>query len=393
MEPSYLPPFGELQRALSTSSDGATVTMSSDVFKLLLGGLAQASGFNAEWYRDFFPDVAPAIRDGLSADELTHFIEVGYSEGRFPAPVALDEQWYRKNYPDVDEAIKRGEVESPGEHYVECGWKEGRAPDAKTEVEARRWRQAIESSAAAIPIAIPAWDKFSTAKAGPRSRLNKSRLERYFDARKKGNGIWKWRHYFDIYERHFGGFVGTDVRILEIGVFSGGSLEMWQDYFGPKAKIYGVDIQKACKAYNRDGVEIFIGDQGDRGFWRQFKKKVPALDLVVDDGSHEELDQILTLEELLPHLRPGGVYLCEDLHYEPHLFASYVHSLAHKLNNFEGRLEDEDDPEWGGGCVATPFQEAVGSIHLYPFAAAIERNLRPMKQFLCPRHGSKWQPY
>jgi hypothetical protein len=57
-------------------------------------------------------------------------------------------------------------------------------------------------------------------------------LRRFFEAHKRGHGIWKWNHYFEIYHRHFSKFRGREVHILEIGIYSGGSLEMWKDYFG-----------------------------------------------------------------------------------------------------------------------------------------------------------------
>lgn len=150
-------------------------------------------------------------------------------------------------------------------------------------------------------------------------------LRSFFDARTEGHGITKWRHYFDIYARHFEKFRGTE---LEIGIYSGGSLDMWRDYFGPKAAIYGVDIQPACRVYEHSGVKVFIGDQADRSFWRSFRGAVPYLDIVVDDGDHEGELQIISLEELLPIIRPGGVSLCEDVCGAPNRFASYVHGLS-----------------------------------------------------------------
>src|SRR5262245_33435219 len=72
-------------------------------------------------------------------------------------------------------------------------------------------------------------------------------LREFFDGRKEGPGIWKWNHYFNIYDRHFRRFRGQEVHVLEIGVYSGGSLEMWREYFGASAIIYGVDIQSACR--------------------------------------------------------------------------------------------------------------------------------------------------
>src|SRR5215475_1712557 len=64
-------------------------------------------------------------------------------------------------------------------------------------------------------------------------------LRAFFASRKEGPGIWKWDHYFDIYHRHFSRFRDRAVRVLEIGIYSGGSLEMWRDYFGPRCQIFG----------------------------------------------------------------------------------------------------------------------------------------------------------
>ena len=138
-------------------------------------------------------------------------------------------------------------------------------------------------------------------------------LRKYFYAHGEGRGITKWDHYFDIYNRHLKKFIGHEVRVLEIGVHSGGSLEMWKNYFGPQAHIYGLDIEESCKKYSdpRNNIEVFIGSQGDKAFWKSFKEKIPVVDVIIDDGSHNADDQIITLEEMLPHLRPGGVYVCE----------------------------------------------------------------------------------
>jgi len=126
-------------------------------------------------------------------------------------------------------------------------------------------------------------------------------LETYFDSLTAGPGIWKWRHYFEIYHRHFAKFIGREVHVMEIGVFSGGSLGLWKNYFGPQCRIYGLDIMEACRSYEDESVRILIGDQGDRNFWKQVKAQVPMLDVVIDDGSHWPEDQIVTLEEVLPH--------------------------------------------------------------------------------------------
>src|SRR6476619_8039492 len=59
-------------------------------------------------------------------------------------------------------------------------------------------------------------------------------------------------------------------------------------------------------ACERDNVTVLIGDQQDRSVWARVKGQVSGLDIVVDDGSHTPEQQMVTLEELLPRIRPGG---------------------------------------------------------------------------------------
>jgi hypothetical protein len=207
-----------------------------------------------------------------------------------------------------------------------------------------------------------------------------------------GQGIWKWNHYFDIYDRHFRRFRGGEVQILEIGVYSGGSLEMWWDYFGSRCQIYGVDIEPTCKAYEGDSIRVFVGDQGDRRFWKRFRSVVPRLDVVIDDGSHRPEDQIVTLEELLPYLRPGGVYLCEDVQGVFNGFALYVLGLAQRLNA-SPVVENRGNNERRLTCKTEAFQSAVRAIHLYPFVTVIERSDCAVTEFVAPKHGTQWAPF
>ena len=76
----------------------------------------------------------------------------------------------------------------------------------------------------------------------------------------------KWTHYFPIYERHFSSLRNKSITFLEIGVNRGGSLRMWQRYFGPLARIIGIDINERCKEHEEPGIAVRIGDQGDEKF-------------------------------------------------------------------------------------------------------------------------------
>jgi hypothetical protein len=233
--------------------------------------------------------------------------------------------------------------------------------------------------------------------AWPRSALGGSRtvsnpLRTFFNARNEGRGIWKWDHYFDVYHRHFERFRGTDVHILEIGIYSGGSLEMWSDYFGARCHVYGLDTREECLRYQSESISVFIGDQADRDFWRRFRLEVPKLDVVVDDGGHQPDQQATSLEELLPHLAPGGVYVVEDVHGVGNRFAAYTSSLIEALNTYSG-IADHENPKRRKVSQTTGFQSAIDSIHCYPFVAVIEKRRGPVTEFVAPKQGTEWEPF
>jgi hypothetical protein len=215
----------------------------------------------------------------------------------------------------------------------------------------------------------------------------------YFMAHKSGPGIWKWKHYFEIYHRHFERFRGRDVRVLEIGVFSGGSLLMWRDYFGPQSIIYGVDIEPACEAYETEWAKIFIGDQGNPAFWRHFKAEVPKLDIVIDDGSHVSEHQITTFQELFPFLSPDGVYLCEDIVGTGNHFTAFVYGLADCLNMGPRVSVNRDDYERYLVAKTIGAQAIVKSVSLYPQVAVVEKRDGALPELVAPRHGTMWQPF
>ncbi len=209
--------------------------------------------------------------------------------------------------------------------------------------------------------------------------LDANRLERYFDSHAVGPGIEKWRHYFEIYERHFASFVGREVYVVEIGISSGGSLQMWLDYFGAGCHVYGVDIDPACKAHEAESIRVCIGDQADPRFWTWFLREIPRIDILIDDGGHSVDQQVTTFESLFTHIEPGGVYLCEDIHGTDNAFSGYISGLARNLHCWDG-LE------------TTGFQRAVGGIHLYPYVTVIDRPRSPRLELPAQRRGTQWRP-
>lgn len=129
----------------------------------------------------------------------------------------------------------------------------------------------------------------------------------------KGRLTHKWLHYFAIYDQLLGPYVGTDIKMLEIGVFKGGSLILWRNFFGDKAKIFGIDIDPACAAFDDEFAHVRIGSQDDAEFLKKVVDEMGGVDVVLDDGSHLPVHQRASFEILFPLLADGGLYMIEDM--------------------------------------------------------------------------------
>ncbi len=222
---------------------------------------------------------------------------------------------------------------------------------------------------------------FASAPRVSREQANEDNpLWQFFDSRVDGPGIWKWEHYFPIYQRHLERFVGKPVAVMEVGIFSGGSLDLWRNYFGPGCHVYGIDIEESCRQFETEDVSVIIGDQGDPAFWDGLASQVPGIDVFIDDGSHQPAHQALTLEKVLPLLKPGGVFICEDIHRVTNPFNDYVAGLLASLNHVEA-----------DGISA--FQSEVASIHCYPYCLVIEKRPETLTRLASARRGSRWTPF
>lgn len=156
---------------------------------------------------------------------------------------------------------------------------------------------------------------------------NDNKFKTFFYNIPKKNIIHKWSHYFDIYDKHLKKFIGQNPTILEIGVYKGGSLDMWNYYFDNKCTIYGIDIDEKCKKFENNNIKIFIGDQSDPIFWDTFFNQNDIyFDIIIEDGGHTMEQQIVTYEKLFDRIKNNGVYLCEDLHtsYWPEYGGGYL---------------------------------------------------------------------
>ena len=124
----------------------------------------------------------------------------------------------------------------------------------------------------------------------------------------------KWKSYFEVYNELFKDFKDKKVTFVEVGIDRGGSLFMWKDFFSKNSRIIGIDSNPAAKKLEEHGFEIFIGDQSKEDFWHAFYDKVGPVDVVLDDGGHKNLEQIITTTLSIPYINNGGKIVIEDTH-------------------------------------------------------------------------------
>lgn len=194
----------------------------------------------------------------------------------------------------------------------------------------------------------------AAAAIGPYSSLAATRPERETPAmhdfqREMANlphGSDKiWHHgYHRIYPWFFAHLRHKPVALLEIGIDEARSLRMWDAYFTRGLVLHGID--KDRKATPSPGVTVHQVDQSDQQQLRSFRARVGvAFDIILDDGSHVPEHQILTLRELWPLVKPGGLYVIEDIE------TSYWGKSAIYGYQFDARRPNQNIPSLVPGIV------------------------------------------
>ena len=148
----------------------------------------------------------------------------------------------------------------------------------------------------------------------------------------------KWSNYFEIYEKILKKYVNKKITIVEVGVGDGGSLFMWKDFLGKKAKVIGIEMNPDSKKLEKFGFKIFIGDQSSEKFWKKFFKKVGKIDILIDDGGHTNLQQITTLMQSIPFIKDGGSIIVEDTHTSYMNYKGFKNPSKNSFINFSTKL-------------------------------------------------------
>jgi predicted O-methyltransferase YrrM len=160
--------------------------------------------------------------------------------------------------------------------------------------------------------------------------------------------------------------------VLEIGMFEGGSLVLFDKLFRPD-KLVGIDIRRQpiepLEEYRagRDHIQTYYGlSQSDPKLADILKQEFPnGIDLVIDDASHLYEPSRATFEMCFPLLKGGGLYVIEDW------------SWSHKAGRQETTSGWFDKPALTNlifdFIISMPTSEQIAQVAVYPHLAVVEK--------------------
>ena len=160
----------------------------------------------------------------------------------------------------------------------------------------------------------------------------------------------KWSIYLAEYDRLFSYYRQQPVRMLEIGIQNGGSLEVWSKYFRFADRLIGCDINPDCAklTYEDPRISVIVGDANADDITEQVFARSEKFDIIIDDGSHTSSDIVRSFARYFPSIVDGGIFVAEDLHCS--YWQGFEGGLFHPLSSiaFFKRLADIISHEhWG----------------------------------------------
>ena len=125
-------------------------------------------------------------------------------------------------------------------------------------------------------------------------------------------------NYLAHYEKEIKQHRHEPVLLVELGIGygdgAGSSLRLWDEYFTHKdTRIVGVDIEPSHRRFAGGRISVEIGDCGSDIFLHELGSRYTGADLMIDDASHYWIHQVTAFSILFNYLKPGGLYIIEDL--------------------------------------------------------------------------------
>jgi len=158
--------------------------------------------------------------------------------------------------------------------------------------------------------------------------------------------------YTELYHMLFSPFRDRKINFLEMGLQIGGpehgmsedrettdlpSVRMWLEYFR-KAQIIGLDVSDFAW-FKADRFDFIRCDMDARENIDAAAKKLPKLDIIIDDASHASRHQQDAFAALFPQLRSGGLYIIEDLRWQPKVYERQHPDIPKTAHLFQGFID------------------------------------------------------
>lgn len=199
-------------------------------------------------------------------------------------------------------------------------------------------------------------------------------MSELFDLMKKYDSIkvrnkYPYSHFYakTIYPRYLEARRNEALKVLEVGIAYGGALQAMRDYL-PNSQIIGYDLDlEQCRIEDSTRITLMQGSQDDRTKLRELVNAFGPFDMVIDDACHLFNPQRVSLEELWPAVKPGGLYFIED-----------VFTLAGKRGNASSQIFHHLKETWltedkFAKKNFIDFNKDVAAMTFYPTLIVIEK--------------------
>lgn len=173
--------------------------------------------------------------------------------------------------------------------------------------------------------------------------------------------------YSCVYDVLLNGLRDKPINLMEVGLQVGGpetgesadrtvtevpSVNVWLEYF-PHAHVHGIDISDFSQ-FSNERFTFYRADCGNAADLDAVVRAAPDCDVIIDDASHASYHQQLTWLKLFPKVKPGGLYIIEDLGWQPAEYEDSLPGVPRTRDLIEGLLQKGSfvktgaisEPEW-----------------------------------------------
>lgn len=190
------------------------------------------------------------------------------------------------------------------------------------------------------------------------------------------------------YQKHFERFADKPIKLLELGIGGydfkdrgGAGLKTWSEFFS-KGQIYGLDIHDKSGIQLPARTKIFKGSQADGDFLLKMMSEIGNPEIIIDDASHMNVLTIMSFKHLFPWVKPGGIYVIEDIEsswWTEHGFDGvsdpWDYNTPTSVNLARDLVTNVNAPRYvHADWAALPIEQyPIASIHFYPNLVIFEK--------------------